>query len=233
MLYINISRRVRAKHPEDTLAKQNHIMSGCFALTEKHRISMIHHRRSIRLKDYDYSQPEAYFVTLVAKDRECLFGKIVSDKMQLNMIGQITASVFQGLSKYFDIILDIFVIMPNHIHAIIFIDVCDDMVKPIRYNQSRHLPEVSSPFPKGTKPGSLGAIVQNFKSVSTRRINTFRRTPGASVWQRNYYDHIIRNEDDLDRIREYITGNPLRWVEDEEYQPILFGDVGAKHPGVI
>lgn len=177
---------------------------------------MIHHRRSIRLRDYDYSQPGAYFVTLVTRNRECLFGDISNGEVRLNEIGQLMSTIFLASSAHFHLIIDTFVIMPNHIHAIIFIDNRNDKAKSTHIDQHGECPPLSAIQIKGTKPGSLGAILQNFKSISTRRINGFRGTPGVPVWQRNYYEHIIRNEDELNVIRQYIIDNPLHWAEDDE-----------------
>jgi REP element-mobilizing transposase RayT len=210
----------------------------------------IHHRQSIRLQDYDYSQAGAYFITQCAWQRECLFGDVVDGEMMLNDIGRIAASVHRMLPEHFNgIELDEYVIMPNHFHAIIFIhpnvgakqdppalpafDVesgadayCDKgkagqtfalpLRKPVSYqNRAKHDQTVLSPL-HGTVSGSLCSIVQNFKSVSTRKINQHRTTPGCPVWQRNYYERIIRNEHELSRAREYIVNNPLKWQLDKE-----------------
>lgn len=179
-------------------------------------------RKSIRLPGYDYSQPGAYFITVCAYGRECLFGTISQDKVQLSLMGQCAGIILQSLPKHFSIQLDEWVVMPNHIHAIVIIE-CGGEASGERAD----IPDVSrfpnaSPrgkdtIPKGTQSGSLSALIQNHKSVSARKINAIRNSPGLSVWQRNYYEHIIRNDQDLDRVREYILGNPLRWKDDAEY----------------
>ena len=167
-----------------------------------------HHRRSIRLKGYDYTQPGAYFVTICTYDRRCLFGRIVDGAMRLNLFGKIvrdewfkTSQVRQNVVLY----PHEFVVMPNHIHGIIRI------VGNLVGAQRRCAPTCRI----NVTPGSLGAIVRAFKSAA-RRINQIRNTLGQPVWQRDYYEHIIRNEDELNRIRGYIVDNPLRWHLDRE-----------------
>ena len=172
-----------------------------------------HRRRSIRLKGYDYSQTGAYFVTVCAHNRECLFGEIVAAEMRLNETGEAVAECWDHLTDHFPHVeLDAFVAMPNHVHGIIVIADGDGRGKAFAGVRKCFTPTVK----RGSLAGSLCAAVQNFKSVSTRKINQRRDTRGAPVWQRNYYEHIIRNEKELDRIRAYIAGNPARWNEDVE-----------------
>ena len=190
----------------------------------------IHHRHSIRLKDYDYSQAGAYFITICAWQRECLFGEIVDGKMVLNDVGQIVKSVWSGLPEHFTKIhLDEYMIMPNHIHGILHIN---EFVGDVEVKQdSSALPafdlhgiqgKAGGAFAlplhpvRGSISGSVCSIVQNFKSVSTRKINKFRNNPGSPVWQRNYYERVIRNEDELSRAREYVVNNPMKWELDKE-----------------
>jgi putative transposase len=118
------------------------------------------------------------------------------------------------LPEYFDVWLDAWVVMPNHFHGIIVSK--GQAFAKVRFDKERNPAANASsiPGPNGTKPGSLGAMVQNFKSVTSRKINQQRRTPGAPVWLRNYYEHIIRNEEDWQRIHDYILSNPSRWRED-------------------
>ena len=156
-----------------------------------------HSRRSNRLKGFDYSLPGAYFVTLVTFSRACLFGKVSGEDLEQNLLGQCAATILQTSPFHFNIDLDGWVVMPNHVHAIFFIP--------------------GRTYPQGTMPASLGAIVQNYKSVSARNINAIRNTPGSVVWQRNYYDRIIRDDRELERVRGYILDNPRRCMEDLEY----------------
>jgi len=162
-----------------------------------------YHRRSIRLLNYDYSQSGAYFVTIVARHRECLFGEIIDGKMKLNRYGEIVASTWQWLERQYSYIeLGAWIVMPNHFHGILIIH--DD-----RRGGSR-----TAPTP--TKRKSLGRLIGAFKTVSTKHINLLRGTSGSIVWQRNYYEHIIRNERDLENKTGYIEANPILWTQDDE-----------------
>jgi len=178
----------------------------------------VHHRRSIRLKGYDYSQAGAYFVTLVAYQSESLLGNLRDDKVVLSEMGEIVKAYWLRLPKIFNIQLDEWVIMPNHLHSIIWIlDLgTGKATTQTDDHKSKSIMAMASPKqrPIGTKPGSLGAILQNFKSVTTRKINQMRDTPGLPIWQRNYYERIIRDEGEWGRIRLYIQENPARWIED-------------------
>jgi len=173
-----------------------------------------HHRRSIRLKGYDYTQPGAYFVTLVTWQRECLFGEIEGETMRLNPVGELVQHAWLRLPSFFPIRLDAYVLMPNHFHGII----CMGEASAARVIPSiKIIPADASPQPpKGTQPGSLGAIIQNFKSTSTRRANRINASRGLPVWQRNYFERVIRDEAELARIVAYIQANPSRWQEDKE-----------------
>ena len=168
------------------------------------------HRRSIRLEEYDYGQPGAYFVTLCAHQRECLFGEIQEGKVVLSEMGRIVErewTVSANIRREID--LDTFIIMPNHMHGIVTIrdhhPVGATGRSPLHSRQHTLLPK------------TLGSFIAGFKSSATKRINGLRGTPGRPVWQRNYYEHVIRNEIDLEEIREYIQNNPLKWLEDENH----------------
>ncbi len=204
-----------------------------------------HHRRSIRLKGYDYSSKGAYFVTMVSHMRECLFGEVATDRVVLNAFGEIVADEWKksgDIRKNME--FDVFVVMPNHIHGILHIVDCrgDQPVAPTTKhplaNAMGDKPDpptqpARQPFANGrdvfakgrgdrpvapTSPAgrSLPSFVSGFKSAVTKRINELRRMPGVPVWQRNYYEHIIRDEVSLNRIREYIVNNPLQWDIDPE-----------------
>lgn len=163
-------------------------------------------RRTIRLKDYDYSQAGAYFVTLSAYNRQCQFGTIIDSIMNLSRIGEIVQSEWlRSESMRSEIELDEFVVMPNHLHGIILI--CDSV-------SSRQRAHGRAPLHR--KPKSLGSIVAGFKSATTRQVNANFNTPKRQVWQRNYFEHVIRNEDELMSIRQYIIDNPLKWELDRE-----------------
>jgi putative transposase len=174
---------------------------------------VLHHRRSIRLQGHDYSSPGAYFITICTRNRICWFGEVVDREMQLNDWGRCVRSVWQTLPRHFgELTLDEFVVMPNHVHGILVLSRGEAFLNPISQSYSANVN--ASPLPPcGTKPGSIAAIVQNFKSVSTRRINRMAGMSGRSIWQRNYYEHIIRNENALQQIRQYIASNPASWKQ--------------------
>jgi len=197
-------------------------------------------RRSIRLRGYDYGSPGAYFVTIVTQGRECLFGQVVNGEMGLNDEGQVARSCWEAIPDHFPAVeLDAFVIMPNHVHGIIAITDAvrkgeaspeeppstDGLAIAGADPAAEEVVRDASPL-QGPRPGSLGAIVGNFKSVTARRVNRMRGTPGAPVWQRNYYEHVVRNELALQAIRQYIADNPARWAWDT-YNPATTGPDAA------
>ena len=157
-------------------------------------------RRSLRLRGYDYAAPGWYYVSICTQSRACLFGDIANGEMCLNENGRSVETAWEGLPDHYPRVrLDAWVIMPNHVHGILAL--VEAGFKPASMSTVRHgLPE----------------IVRAFKTFSARRINAVRGTPGTSVWQRNYYEHIIRDDADLNRIRQYIWDNPARWHEDPE-----------------
>ena len=162
-----------------------------------------HHRRSIRLKEYDYSQAGAYYVTINLQNRECLFGEIVDSEMILNEAGIMIIEQWKALLERFpNIELDIYQIMPNHFHGIIVI-----------VGATLVVAQESNP--------TLGNIIGAFKSITTHKyIKGVDNKNWAQfykrLWQRNYYEHVVRDEKDLNRIRDYIQSNPANWNEDEE-----------------
>ena len=260
-----------------------------------------HDRRSIRLKGYDYTSSDAYFLTLCTHQRQCLFGHIVDGVMHLNDWGQIVERGWLAIPTHNPhVVLDEFVVMPNHIHGIVIIGDDDgdgddgrgeafapgsvgedqkslpqmlrplrpqespgsveedqkslpQMLRPLRPQESpgsveedqKSLPQMLRPYgllgsvgndqkllpqmlrpqespgsasplrPNGTQPGSIGAIVQTFKSHTTRKINRITQSKGKTLWQRNYYEHIVRNQESLQKIRSYIQMNPRSWASDQ------------------
>jgi putative transposase len=190
-----------------------------------------HHRHSIRLQGYDYSSQGLYFVTICTYQRECLFGEIIAGKMELSEVGRVVAEEWQMSSQIRqEIELDVWVIMPNHIHGIVLISNVDvganggsphaglaginrselpDLHYEKRANSHSPLRGISM------KPRSLSSLMAGFKSATTKRINLLRDAPGMPVWQRNYYEHIIRNKESLRVIREYVRQNPLVWDVDQ------------------
>lgn len=206
----------------------------------------IHHRHSIRLKGYDYSQEGSYFVTICTQNRECLFGNVVNGKVRMNDPGEMIVRTWEDLpQKYSGVEIDQFIVMPNHIHAIIVLPVesvsvgagpcaCPSSVVtfhgPHAINAERWQPHTKKGHrhsreghPQGGAPTriSLSDIVHRFKSFTTAQYRTNVRQHkwppfNSKLWQRNYYEHIIRNEDELNRIRKYIVNNPAQWAEDKE-----------------
>lgn len=252
-----------------------------------------HHRRSTRLRGYDYASPGAYFVTICTHDRACLFGEVVDGQVRLNRFGRMAYSQWVALFRRFGHLRrDAFVIMPNHMHGLLVIkpkatatgarkpparqdrrdgggeapaasgtiapasshvagrgeSAGSGMVAPVpsyvvgrgeasaraganvpvppqavgatagaRTDDASPLPAVPAPpmRPDGTQPGSLGAMVQHYKSRVTRQINRYRKTPGEVVWQRGYWDRIVRTEREWHAVRRYIEHNPARWAEDK------------------
>lgn len=163
-----------------------------------------HHRRSIRLAGYDYTQPGAYFITICTHDRRPILAEITKTEHTLTRIGRLVARCWQALPRHFpNIVLDAWVIMPDHMHALVVIQSVDSHIHGIAATHTE--------YPHGTAPGSLPAIIQNFKSISTRAANKLMRTPGEPMWQRNYYERIVRDQAGLDLVRRYIEGNPAAW----------------------
>ena len=166
------------------------------------------HRHSIRLPEYDYSGEGFYFVTICTRNRECLLGKIVDGEMILSKAGQIIAEWYLKIpEKYSHVSCWDYVIMPNHFHCIIQIN-DDDFVGagfacPLRSGEDR------AGNPRPYRP-TLGQIIGYFKYQTTQSVNC----PNKRLWQRNYYEHIIRNQQSYNLISEYIQTNPLRWQED-------------------
>jgi REP element-mobilizing transposase RayT len=171
----------------------------------------IHKRRSIRLKGYDYSSAGAYFITICTHRHVYLFGNIVDEEMQLNKVGRIVANEWKKTEVIRkEVKLDEWVIMPNHLHGIVFINRTEDW-----YCSRGDRPVALT---AGLQPRSIGAMVAGFKSAATKRVNKLRKTPGAKLWQRNYWEHIIRSEPELNGLREYIRNNPAKWEMDRLYK---------------
>jgi REP element-mobilizing transposase RayT len=174
------------------------------------------------LKDYDYAQGGAYCVTVCAVERAGLFGEVSDGSvMRLNGWGEIVAACWEAIPAHFpNVELDAFVVMPNHLHGIVVIN--EDWKTGTTLVGAQHAaplqptPSVSSKTFAKVAPGSLGAVVRSFKSAVSREINLLRGTPGAAVWQRNYYEQIVRDEKMLNALRQYIEANPANWANDEE-----------------
>lgn len=206
-----------------------------------------HHRKSIRLREYDYSNGGWYYVTICTNNKEHLFGKVINNRVELNDYGRIVNEEWLRTKEVRENVdLDYFVIMPNHMHGVIIIE----------YNKNKYVGETRWVAPNKAdldnnaqnnkqenragyqieqgagyqieqgashrlaptiQSDSLGSIIGQFKSICTKRMKLMLDYPIKSIWQRNYYEHIIRNDDDLYRIRKYIQQNPLKWQLDEYY----------------
>ncbi len=168
-------------------------------------MSSSRHRRLLRLPEYDYSQAGAYFVTICVQGRECLLGEVMGGSIHLSDHGKLVRDCWHKLPHHYpNIELDAFVVMPNHVHGVVVL-VGAGLPRP--YND-----EIPSP----PKQPTLGQIIGYYKYQSTKKINVMWQAPGTRLWQRGYYEHIIRDEKSLSRIREYIVNNPLRWELDRE-----------------
>ena len=175
------------------------------------------HRRSIRLKGYDYTQSGVYFLTVVVQDRLCLFGNVVDQEMRPNEAGEMVRRLWERLPDRFPCIqLDAFVVMPNHIHGILVID---SPVGALFVGTHRGAP---NPTRATTRVApTLGAVIGAYKSLTTRAyvkgVNAGPWPPFRKrLWQRNYYEHVVRNDASLAELRQYILNNPARWAFDRE-----------------
>ncbi len=187
-------------------------------------------RKSIRLKDYDYAQQGTYYVTVCANDRKCVFGDVGNGKMVLNDAGNMVTHDWNQLPDRFpNIEMDEFIVMPNHLHGVIVIvgkhEITDDVGAPLvgalndmddRAGTRQRAPIKGAP--------TVGEIIGVFKSLTTNeyirnvKINNWPSF-NRQLWQRNFYEHVIRTESDLTRIREYIINNPTQWEDDEYFSP--------------
>ncbi len=175
-------------------------------------------RRAIRLRGYDYGQEGAYFVTICTRDRICSLGDVVDGDMVLSDAGRLAQATWQALPQhYLNVRLDAWVVMPNHVHGIVWL-VSDGPSTQAGLETRPYRQRRTGSVGAGFKPARRGLpeIVRGFKTFSARRINAARNVTGSPFWQRNYYEHVIRSEDALDRIRQYIVDNPAKWHEDPE-----------------
>jgi REP element-mobilizing transposase RayT len=185
-----------------------------------------HHRQSMRLKGYDYSQPGGYFVTVCVHEHACLFGQIISGEMVYSDAGKMVARWWTEINHKFPTVeIDEFTVMPNHFHGIVVI-IEPEPVGADLEDLALHQAETDSVRPGvGTHVGvPLHTVVQWFKTMTTneyiRGVRQFGWTPfRGKLWQRNYYEHVIRDQDDLERIQRYIAHNPIGWEEDHEFNP--------------
>ena len=167
-------------------------------------------RRSPRLPGYDYRSEGLYFVTICAEKMRLRFGTILNGELQLNRLGQLVSDEWQRLAiARANVKLDQFVVMPNHLHGLI----------DIGLGHERDSRQISSGDTRSVtiQAGSLGAIVGQFKAAVSRRAKTMGIADDTRIWQRGYYDHIVRSERSLNEIRRYILENPAKWLDDRLY----------------
>ena len=175
----------------------------------------LHKRRTIRLKDYDYSEVGAYYLTMCTHENKRLFGEIKNGEMQLNQYGKIVLLTWNDLTNHIENIgLGEFVVMPNHVHGIV------NIVEPknVTYQESdENLSglKIAKTHPTQTP---VSEIVRQFKTFSAMRINRLRKMRGTAVWQRDYYERIIRTQKAYMKIAEYIHNNPFQWENDKFYE---------------
>ena len=184
----------------------------------------IHHRRSIRLKGYDYSQAGLYFITICCQDRVCRLGKIENGVMICNELGEIAYREWMKTAELRpQIELDAFMVMPNHIHGILKINEMDmdTLHSPNNTgdntgdNMGDNMGECNSPL--RSPSNTIGAIIRGYKSSVTKQFGLMGFD--EKLWQRNYYEHIIRDEQSYQIISEYIINNPKKWADDKFYKP--------------
>ncbi len=175
-------------------------------------------RQSIRLRNFDYGSEGGYFITICTYERLNVFGEIINGRMNENTWGQIVRDEWYKTAHVrSNINLDAFIIMPNHVHGIIIINGVGATRRVARTDNNHYT----------IQSGSLGAIIGQFKSIVAKRINGLCNTHGRFIWQRNYHEHIIRNELELNQIRQYIIDNPANWDQDEENIQLTFPILGV------
>ena len=169
-----------------------------------------HHRRSIRLRGYDYTQPGAYFITICTYARRDLFDSPAFRQIAEQQWRSLARAGERGMCGG-RIALDAWVVMPDHLHGIIVIDT--PMPQENAAGSDIDGPGTRNGLGINVAPGSLGALVRSYKAAVARRINALRRAPGAAVWQRGYYERVVRDEEALERVRRYIAANPARHAQ--------------------
>jgi putative transposase len=169
-------------------------------------------RQSIRLRQFDYAQNAAYFVTICATQRLCLFGEVLAlaGEVRLSAVGHVADALWQELPDHTPgLTLDAWVVMPNHLHGIIVLPGAPPTTSP------------GSPLPRGPKPASLGAVIGGFKSAVSRQGAARNLSLVRPLWQRNYYERVIRDDRELTATRKYIADNPSRWDDDPDHPRYL------------
>ncbi len=199
-------------------------------------------RSTLRISEFDYATPGAYFVTICTFRKACLFGQVTDDRVSLSAAGSMVAETWSQLPQHYPAIrTDAFVVMPNHIHGVLFL--ADEHLRRPHHEggqawepapTSEHL--AAPPVNSESAPAlGLSDVVHRFKTLTTHRFSKLAhdrslRPTYRHMWQRNYYEHVIRNEDSLQRIREYITNNPVSWAVDRENPTTVSGPATITDP---
>jgi putative transposase len=169
-------------------------------------------RKSIRLKEYDYVQAGAYFVTICSSNKQSIFGRVEEDAVRLNALGRVVDECWRQIPDHFaNAEVDEYLIMPNHLHGIIVLE-CRDTIHRVRESSSESKTEsFGNPI-----AGTIPTIIRTFKAAVTRESRRLGLITGEKLWQGGYFERIIRNKDSMMKAREYIVNNPLRWSLDKE-----------------
>ena len=170
------------------------------------------HRKCIRLRDYDYSRAGAYFVTICVDGKRCIFGRVDKAEMNLSPVGNICADRCPQIPDRFPgVELDCFVVMPNHLHAILLLG---ERAEPSMPGEEFH----GERFGR-SRAGTLSSVVRSYKAATTRRVRTAAGDQTLQLWQRGFFERVVRSAGELTRFRRYIEANPGRWQVDPEYRP--------------
>ncbi|MFY9730930.1 MAG: transposase [Candidatus Acidiferrales bacterium] len=181
-------------------------------------------RRTIRFQNFDYSQAACYFVTICSKDNRCIFGHVVAARMQLSDLGRIVEECLVAVPRHFkNADIPVHSIMPNHLHAVVALRVEASSAPPTETNSVR-AETFAAPI-----TGSIPTIVRSFKSAVTRAARAAFRKPSLDVWQRNYFERVIRSDDEFRKTWQYICENPARWDFDPE-NPQKQTRIGTNRP---
>jgi REP element-mobilizing transposase RayT len=173
-----------------------------------------HHRRSIRLRGYDYRSDGAYFLTVCTRDRACVFGSVTGPAVNLSRRGMIASNCWHDVPNHRPyVVLDQFIVMPNHVHGIFWIE--DGLADDCRADTCVALHHHGNQHPR-PPAGSVGAIVGSYKAAVSREINRLRPGAARDLWQPNYFEHVIRTDRGLEAAREYVRANPERWAADRQ-----------------
>jgi putative transposase len=165
--------------------------------------------RTVRIQGFDYSQPGAYFITICTWQKDLIFGNIAKGTIHLSKVGEFAGKELEKLSLTFsEIHLDTFVVMPNHVHILITISENDTATSSVKASKTEAFGHPVT--------GSIPTIVRAYKAAVTRRAALLRDSPVSQVWQRNYYEHVVRTEREKERIYAYIVSNPIQWDFDDE-----------------